>query len=325
MHFGRTLLAQQYEPWTSNYLDYNRLKAVLERIDDDDDQPANYKFLSESTRCLELVATSLSFTSLFDEQVETVVYFFLQRQGDIALRLCQLRSEQRQLFCEDLAEQWIDLHKRLHDTALELLHLIRFVDLNCTAIRKILKKHDRITGRRLSESYRSTHYSVLSPLFEHGGLEALSKILEDTFDELYLMHQQMQPRSNLFRSASTPTEETESVLSISSLPSKKQHQSLRYNRDEMYKDYKTIMVEIEQAKHQLKQTKGFMHMLAAPMLLGSTDEDSVSLHIKDDLDQERRISNWLNFMSTFLHLTDYYIVGMNNFHVSTLNKRIITN
>jgi hypothetical protein len=65
--------------------------------------------------------------------------------------------------------------------------------------------------------------------------------------------------------------------------------------------------------------------LAAPMLLGSTDEVSVSLHIKDDLDQERRISNWLNFMSTFLHLTDYYIVGMNNFHVSTLNKRIITN
>jgi SPX domain protein involved in polyphosphate accumulation len=197
MHFGRALLAQQYEPWARKYIDYNRLKSVLER---GDAIPENNKFLSESTRCLSLVATSLSFTSLFDEQLETVVYFFLQQQGDIASRFCQLRSEQHQLLYQDLSERWIDLHKRLLDTALELLHLIRFVDLNCTAIRKILKKHDRITGRRLSEKYLSNHERapLLSPLFEHGGLDALSKIVEDFFDELFLMQRQMQPRRNLF-------------------------------------------------------------------------------------------------------------------------------
>jgi hypothetical protein len=66
----------------------------------------------------------------------------------------------------------------------------------------------------------------------------------------------------------------------------------------------------------LKQTRDFVHMLAAPMLMGTSDELSVSLHCKDDSDRERRISNWLNFMSTFLHLTDYYIVGTNFLPVS---------
>jgi hypothetical protein len=75
-------------------------------------------------------------------------------------------------------------------------------------------------------------------------------------------------------------------------------------------DANIILLKIEAARQQLKQTRDFVHMLAAQMLL-MTPEGEVVVPADDEvaITKQRRISNFLNLMSTFLHLTDYYIVG----------------
>jgi SPX domain len=330
MHFGKFLKSHQFEPWSDKYLDYKHLKTVLER-DEKSEKAGNAQIdlhlsITESSRLLSHVAVSLEFASLLDEEVEKVIIFFLQQQGSVAQQLYQLRQEHKRLLADATSscqpQCWNTLYERYHATAVDLLHLIQYVDLNLTGIRKILKKHDKITGRGLSSRYLTrgntdNERPFLSPLFEQGGVDSLALKLEDSFDELYMYQQQARPRKQFFRSDTTPDSDIES----------KQHpdpdntrfntyhgdlSSLMDNASPLHGEH--VLREIRNARQKMKETRDFVHILAAQMLLmgpeGEEEESIPGMEQHDaERDRKRRISNRLNFISTFLHLTDYYIVG----------------
>jgi hypothetical protein len=52
------------------------------------------------------------------------------------------------------------------------------------------------------------------------------------------------------------------------------------------------------ARNKLQTTSDFLDMLAAQMLMEEVSEQG-------KIYKRRHISNWLNYLSTFLHLTDY--------------------
>jgi hypothetical protein len=205
MHFGKKLLNKRHEPWADYYLDYNQLKHVLEG---DDSQHA----------LLDPLSGVPEFLTLLDEQVEQVVHFFLQQQGLISRRLMvELAPRLHELLlvaAPDSAnstgsgqrDAYYKLYKDYQACAYDILYLVQFVDLNVTALRKILKKHDKITGTKLSPVYLSpppqdTYYGrmarhdgddgvvrskpILRPLLEeHGGLETLFITLQNALEDL---------------------------------------------------------------------------------------------------------------------------------------------
>ncbi|KAL7456903.1 LOW QUALITY PROTEIN: hypothetical protein ACHAWC_008601 [Mediolabrus comicus] len=70
------------------------------------------------------------------------------------------------------------------------MQLVKFIDLNGTAVRKILKKFDKNTKLKLSHSYLSVYSnpnvdSHLDQLYHDGGLSSLVVSLRRAFDELH--------------------------------------------------------------------------------------------------------------------------------------------
>ena len=263
MHFGKTLKARLYEPWAEHYLDYSLLKDILEHKDVNlalsatscrndlsifSTQSSNLSVreLGFSTR-----KTTLSFEAELGIEARKVVLFFLQQQGELASRVSELN---------DSTEMGRDLTRISED----LIHLIDFIELNITAVRKILKKHDRLlrgtrelTARYMFRPLRS--HSVIDPLYEYAGLDTL-------------------------------------IDAVKSLWKRGWEHGVVSDEDSL------MMNSVLYARNKLQTTSDFVDMLAAQILL-----EEVSVQRK--MYSRRRISNWLNFISTFLHLTDYYVVA----------------
>lgn len=131
-------------------------------------------------------------------QVEKMVLFLLIKQGQLALQLSKLADERE---AEKDAEREggggggggagnFDAVKRdrlreaYHAVGEDLLALLRFVELNATGLRKILKKFDKNVGFRLSDEYvasRSNHpFSQLQHIFRHVVSIISSHITEHT-------------------------------------------------------------------------------------------------------------------------------------------------
>ena len=81
-------------------------------------------------------------------------------------------GEQRKVLLEHPEiSQISELREAYRAVGHDLLRLLRFVDLNATGIRKILKKFDKRFGYRFTDYYlttRSNHpYSQLQQVFKH--------------------------------------------------------------------------------------------------------------------------------------------------------------
>ncbi|RWW20099.1 hypothetical protein BHE74_00024051 [Ensete ventricosum] len=104
-------------------------------------------------------------------QIEKTVLFFLEQQGIIAHRIQEL-GEQRTILLEHPDISKIsELREAYTAVGQDLLKLLRFVDLNATGIRKILKKFDKRFGYKFTDYYLSTRsnhpYSQLQQVFKH--------------------------------------------------------------------------------------------------------------------------------------------------------------
>lgn len=104
-------------------------------------------------------------------QIEKTVLFFLEQQGIIAHRIQEL-GEQRTILLEQPDISKISgLREAYTAVGQDLLKLLRFVDLNATGIRKILKKFDKRFGYKFTDYYLSTRsnhpYSQLQQVFKH--------------------------------------------------------------------------------------------------------------------------------------------------------------
>ena len=103
-------------------------------------------------------------------QIEKIVLFLLEQQGMLASRIGKLRR-QRALLAEQLDISAIaELREAYREVGVDLIKLLKFVDLNATATAKILKKFDKRFGCSFTDYYvasRINHpYSQVQQVFK---------------------------------------------------------------------------------------------------------------------------------------------------------------
>lgn len=322
------------------------------------------------------------FVTCLNEQVERILFFFLQEQGRVASELEQCREalrifqrkQQDSFYSASIITPMDDnrnsednssdedklLFDKFYQVALHLLKLIEYADLNMTGIRKILKKHDKVhifgnKKQRLSQLYLGRRATILQPLNDGGAIDALTKVLESELSEfnniLDLLRRQKQEPFHTPTDPSTANPHLRNMsenklLSFSTLPSEVSPQlpaaiqkSLSYvhfadcQQQQHEKIYhgKAILLQIKAARSRLKETSDFVKMLAAPVLVMNQDPTE-SFQDDDDDDEERldekvhrdnhhgddsnpsqqwrvAASNFMNYFSTFLYMSNYYIVA----------------
>lgn len=118
-------------------------------------------------------------TSIYDDlmgvlllcQIEKVVLFMIEQQGLIAARLEDLGKKKARLQDLPLLQEISELREDYREVGLDLVKLLKFVDINANAVRRILKKFDERLGDKFTDYYvssRSNHpYSQLKQVFKH--------------------------------------------------------------------------------------------------------------------------------------------------------------
>lgn len=355
MHFGRKLLASRYEPWAVYYLDYGQLKTLLEEEEDPTDttqaltaeggrhvrNPSNGSSILHGS----LHEGSSLFLLLLHREVEKIFLFFLAEEGQIATELASLQHEIRRhgqdpsVWSESggaAAKSDQLVAKKMTDLATHLLRLVQYVDLNLTAIRKILKKHDKVAHIKLTAKYLGRKAPLLQPLLTNESLDGLIRVyttvLESWKDvneeQRMLFTQQVEflpvtdprrsfrsnMRSNSFLdslrgpavpalavSAHSPTDAARPFFTNGDLVAVRAEEKL----------VEHMLHQIRDARKKLQTTNEFVQLLAAPMMVVEEEEgDSV----EDVTESERgdlpsAFSNFLNLFSTFLYMSNYYIVA----------------
>jgi hypothetical protein len=363
MKFGKKLVALSHSPWAQYYVDYGHLKQILEK----EESPDLEGSVASSNHS---IFQSSEFIFQLDQEVEKIVLFLLEQQGQIASQLRHILQEQRRILSypdDELHDGMVTstkLSDLVHETALQLLHLIQFVDLNVTGIRKILKKHDKITRRKLSPIYLATKVrkgrtrgSILPPLLQEEAIAALTLTLEQVYWNMSALQDAPPPFSSPrsrrhIRSNTAPESEFQELLSsdsslIGSPPNnivpntgkctdrkrvvflQSQHSTLQSpnhrngasSSPTASSDRNTlaVLLKISSARKRLQQSSSFAIMLAAPMMFdgestreGSEDDEDNDDETAAEQDYDNwsaQISNWLNLFSTFLYMTNYYIVA----------------
>eukprot|EP00977_Amphora_coffeiformis_P015384 scaffold4510_cov183-Amphora_coffeaeformis.AAC.69 len=352
MHFiGKQLLAKRYEPWADYYLDYTSLKNILEQKPDkkSSSNTSLSSMMGSSSSRHDRSKVSQEFHITLNVQVERIVHFFLQQQGSLSSRLINdLEPQLQSLNNGKEFSVYNDLYCQYQQCAQSLFALVQFVALNVTGLRKILKKHDKITGLSLSKDYLrdstgniKSRSVIVKPLLEDGGLEALFVKLKVAFarmsevlpDVLQSDKKSTNNVSSLFRwntwsedsgHGRSPEDTTSSLLSLvgpSSLEEQRyastsHSERLRVRQDDVllyYSSHEVVLLQIQAARALLQESSDFVNMLAASALLEATNYQSNDNVVPETTgsssDRRRQISNYLNFCSTFLHMTDYYIVA----------------
>lgn len=107
----------------------------------------------------------------FPCQIEKIVLFMIEQQGLIAARLEDLGKKKAILQELPLLQEISELREAYREVGLDLVKLLKFVDINANAVRKILKKFDERLGYKFTDYYvhsRSNHpYSQLQQVFRH--------------------------------------------------------------------------------------------------------------------------------------------------------------
>lgn len=125
-------------------------------------------------------------------QIEKIVLFLLEQQGALASRIEKL-GKQRAILAEQPDISAIaELREAYREVGLDLIKLLKFVDLNATGIRKILKKFDKRFGYRFTDYYvtsRSNHpYSQLQQVFKHVVMYWLQIKVSSNFYTAFHLH-----------------------------------------------------------------------------------------------------------------------------------------
>ncbi|PUZ62392.1 hypothetical protein GQ55_4G353600 [Panicum hallii var. hallii] len=210
--------------------------------------------------------------------IEKIVLFLLEQQGMLASRIEKL-AKQRAILQEQPDISGIaELREAYREVGLDLIKLLKFVDLNATGIRKILKKFDKRFGYRFTDYYvtsRSNHpYSQLQQVFKHVGVGAVVGALSRNLAELQ--------------------ERQGSYLSIYDQPSS------------ALKD--PIIDMINSSVDKLTRSTNFLRFLGQHALI--VDEESPSTAGEEEIEDQKYhfMSLMLNLVNTFLYMVNTYII-----------------
>ncbi|XP_004229859.1 SPX domain-containing membrane protein At4g22990-like isoform X1 [Solanum lycopersicum] len=164
--FGKKLKETQIQEWQGYYINYKLMKKKVK----------NYvQQIEVSEQSREYVLKD--FSRILDKQIEKIVLFLLEQQGELASRLFILGQEHDVLVQQQDGSKLSELQQSYRDVGRELLQLLFFVEMNAIGVRKILKKFDKRCGYKFTNYYvktRANHpYSQLRQIFKHVGVSAV--------------------------------------------------------------------------------------------------------------------------------------------------------
>lgn len=381
VRFGETLSASKRPDWYKYYLDYDRLKTILKKSIKSHQgiaKRASHSHLLDSVdmgmthhHIPESLLLELEFRHAVDQEIEKVVLFLLELQGNVARELSALSTRRED--CVALAATLLndfqrgeggfstasssssspesaffmlrETHEGYMNVANMILHFVSYVELNITALRKILKKHDKFhPEHKIAQSYLTNFTkevdSHMDQLFNDEGLSALLATLNNAFMELHqveLKLNMIQDASRVRRAKSAPSflaaggwEHDDTYLSKTIVSSKRRsmlsmketllieyskNTPLELDDDSSESDTPTritslhepILDEIYSERSQLKKSTIYVELVAAQSLMFDPgfDEDITS-SLREKEAKSRRA--WL---SSFLNLTSTFLYMAN--------------
>ncbi|XP_040244427.1 SPX domain-containing membrane protein OsI_32082-like [Aegilops tauschii subsp. strangulata] len=269
VNFSKKLTTDQVPGWEEYYFNYKLLKARV-KVYTVQTKQGNH----DRRRVLK------DFSKLLDDEIEKIVLFMIEQQGLIAARLEELGKRRAVLEDIPLLQEITELREDYRAVGHDLVRLLRFVDLNANAVRKILKKFDERLGYKFTDYYvrsRSNHpYSQLQQVFKHVGIGAVVGALSRNLGDL---------------------EEREgSYLNI-------------YDQNPLAIPKDPIIDMIKATADKLTNSTNFLRFLGQHALIrqGSIADDSPEEQQVSE-DKYHFISLVLNLANTFLYMVNTYIV-----------------
>ncbi|XP_008803249.2 SPX domain-containing membrane protein OsI_17046-like [Phoenix dactylifera] len=266
VNFGKRLMADQVQEWKGYYINYKLMKKKVKQYVQQ--TQAGGKDRRQVLK---------EFSRMLDDQIEKTVLFLLEQQGLLASRIQKLGEQRTILLEQPDISQIYQLREVYRTVGQDLLKLLRFVEMNATGIRKILKKFDKRFGYRFTDYYvttRANHpYSQLQQVFKHVGIVAVVGALSRNLADF-------QDRQG-------------SYLSIYDQPSVP------------LKD--PVIDQINASVDRLTHSTNFLQFLGQHALIVQEDIPSAA---EDHVDDQRYhfISLLLNLANTFLYMVNTYII-----------------
>ncbi|KAJ6843206.1 B3 domain-containing protein-like isoform X1 [Iris pallida] len=266
VNFGKKLAADQVPEWKRYYINYKLMKKRVKQ------HVQQFQMGGKDDRMVHR-----EFSRMLDDQIEKIVLFLLEQEGILATRIKELGEQRTVLLEHPDISRISELREAYREVGRDLLKLLRFVDMNATGIRKILKKFDKRLGIRFTDYYvssRSNHpYSQLQQVFKHVGIGAVVGALSRNLADL----QDCQG----------------SFLSIYDQPSVS------------LKD--PVIDLINETVNKLTNSTSFLQYLGQHALIIPED---ISSSAEDQVERERYhfISLLLNLANTFLYMVNTYII-----------------
>eukprot|EP00736_Rhodelphis_marinus_P000581 Rmarinus@m.3712 len=275
--FGKTIqeVCEQDPEWKDHYVAYNQLKDTLERI-----RTAYEEGVAQGEH------PENSFVEELDSEVRDCVDFYLSQERKLLDKLEDLErrhplSDERDID-EDIGEELAEGYREL---SVDLVHLLHYVHFNATAIRKILKKHDKI-ARMASQGWSTVTSDYLQRSLRNRDVV-----------RFYLL------------------EDTRKIITKLRVLMASQEGRAHANID--LSNYAHMLNEIDMATLQVEEsvsyTKRFFEYLSVQAIACDSDGSVVQtpLSVAEMRAQEAhmdRRSLFLIFLNTFLYMMNYYIV-----------------
>ncbi|CAA3016842.1 SPX domain-containing membrane At4g22990-like [Olea europaea subsp. europaea] len=177
--FGKKLKELQIQEWQGYYINYKLMKKKVKQY---------VRQIEVSPQDRDFVL--MDFSRILDKQIEKIVLFLLEQQGQLASRLAYLGEQHNGLIQQSDVMKIPELQESYRNVGQDMLRLLFFLELNAIGLRKILKKFDKRFGYKFTNYYvktRANHpYSQLRQVFKHVGISAvvgtLSRNLADLHD-----------------------------------------------------------------------------------------------------------------------------------------------
>ncbi|KND03503.1 uncharacterized protein SPPG_00987 [Spizellomyces punctatus DAOM BR117] len=188
MKFGKYIQAQQTDWAGPQYLNYKGLKKIINSLQSSNDPHATFTTLAannppgvsfgvaDDKHSEEYQALKTAFFFKLERELEKVNAFYLQKEADLKVRLRSLidkkriwqsgKSRQVSASLPTLKEGFLQFQR-------DLTKLQKFVEVNATGFRKILKKWDKRSKSSTKELYLSRQIEI-QPCFNNDVLAELT-------------------------------------------------------------------------------------------------------------------------------------------------------
>jgi hypothetical protein len=204
--FGKSIRKARRNKWKSAYLDYDRLKSIVEDVDQTlatahkatttvrgsqqrlEAIPLTIPPPETITSTMNLNALKKLFFEELEREIEKISLFTLHQQGKLAEAIGALRFEFVAVFQSSALLEAATFETRLDQysaVGVELLHLLRFICFNSIGVRKILKKYNKVFERVDEAHWYRMDGNHLQQLAFSNSMTAIQSSLEMELAQLY--------------------------------------------------------------------------------------------------------------------------------------------